>query len=287
MSFGLALGGGGVRAAAHVGVLLALKDHGLKPATIAGTSAGAIAAGLYVAGVTPEQMRDWVNKLSFTGKQMLDIDYKAISGTFSQLLTLSGIKIEGLIKGKRLEEDFYKMTGGKNIMRADRRIVIPAIDLISGEVIAFVDSLQGVNPMENVKWATNVMLSQAIRASISLPAVFKPKRIGGMCLVDGGITENLPVDLLMAAGGENVIAVDVSQGYQAPKEINMIEVISHSFSIMRGRLTECSAQHEKLTIRPKLPKEAGILSFDRLGECMDAGYEAVENAIEEIKSIAK
>ena len=109
-------------------------------------------------------------------------------------------------------------------------------------------------------------------ASSSVPAVFCPQRIGEYCLVDGGVTNNLPVDLLIEAGERRVIAVDIGADYQMPHDHSIVEIVSHSFSIMSRDLKDCKSRGELLLLNPELPQGAGLLTFDRMEECMEAGY---------------
>jgi NTE family protein len=95
MSFGIALAGGGVRGAAHVGVLRALQENGLFPASIAGTSAGSVVAGLYAAGVTPGEMVGLVKYLSRTGYLLIDPDYTGILKAILQFLTNRPVRCRG------------------------------------------------------------------------------------------------------------------------------------------------------------------------------------------------
>lgn len=285
MSFGMALAGGGSRGAAHVGVLLALEESGLYPQSIAGTSAGSIVAGLYATGTTPNMLREIVLEISESGKYYLDADLFGIIKMIPQFIIDHKINLTGLIKGNRLEQLLFKLTDGKSIKAANIRTIIPAVDINSGYTIAYTNTLANVRPIERVKWKTDVLMSEAIRASCAVPAIFKPKFIHNMCLVDGGVTDVLPVDLLIAAGEHNVLAVDISQNYKMPENENIIDISSHALSIMSTHLKECHSNGEKLLLKPNLPEQAGLLTLDQMATCMDAGYEVAKLNISVIKAI--
>jgi NTE family protein len=285
MSFGIALAGGGARGAAHVGVLLALEEAGLCPRSIAGTSAGSIVAGLYATGTTPQMLKEIVIEMSGTGTYYLDLDIKGIVKAIPQFIVNHKIDLTGLIKGNRLERFLYEQTNGKSMKDTTIRTIIPTVDINSSCTVAYTNSLENVMPIERVRWEKNILISEAMRASCAVPAVFQPKFIDSMCLVDGGVTDVLPVDLLLAAGENNVLAVDVAAGYKMPKNKNLIEISSHSLSIMSTRLKECHSHGEKLLLNPSLPEQSGLLTLEQMVACMNAGYEAANVHMSTIKAI--
>lgn len=272
--YGIALAGGGTRGAAHVGVLLALEEAGLLPCAIAGTSAGAIVAGLYAAGLTPCELKEQVQLLTRRGNRLIDPDYGGIVRSVGQFVTGRPVSLQGLIKGKRLEQYLCSLTGGKAIRDTRLPTILPAVDIETGDTIAYTSCPHNTGALPHVRWEGDMLLCRAMRASAAVPAVFRPVADAGMCLVDGGITDNLPVDLLLASGIQKVLAVDVSEAYEPPERCNIIEVASHSLTIMTSRLREHMTTGEKLLLRPPLPEQAGLLTFARMMDCVAAGYEA-------------
>lgn len=285
MSFGLALSGGGTRCAAHVGVLLALEEYQMLPASIAGTSGGGIVAGMYAAGISPQGMKELVEVLSITGFHLIDADYKGMLRAMVEFLRRRPVQFSGLIKGSRMERYFCRHTDNKGMEDAVLRTIITAVDLWSGQTIAYTNTLGGVSPVRNVEWRTDVKLCQAMRATSAVPAVFQPAKFGGMCLVDGGVTNILPVDLLIAAGEPTVLAVDVSKAYSMPDCSSIIEIASHSLSLMSSRLRDYVTSGEKLLMRPSLPEESGLLTFQWMRACMEAGYEATKKLMPTIQKL--
>jgi NTE family protein len=286
MGFGIAFSGGGVRGAAHVGVLCALEEERLFPSAVSGTSAGSIVAGLYALGVTGREMRAQVEKLAREGEKLADPDYPAIAGSLLELLTGKPAGLSGLLKGRRLTEYLKALTGGKNISQLSVRTVITAVDLRSRKTIAYTSDLKGVKPMRNVVWKTDVPLYTAMRASCAVPALFEPVETDdGMCLVDGGVTDVVPVDILIAAGVKDVLGVDVSDNAPLVGPANIVEVCNRSLSILMSCLSEYRASGEKLMITPAIPENAWILSFDQAVACMDAGYRETKKLMPVIKAL--
>lgn len=285
MAFGLALAGGGIRGAAHVGVLLALEEAGMKPSAVAGTSAGGIVAGLYAAGLSPKRLSDMVLELAHTGTSLADPDLGGILTLVPELLARQGKACSGLLKGNKMEEYLRGLTGNITVREVSLRLSIPAVDLYSGRTVVFTNSLAGVKPIGGVKWNAGVKLCEAMRATSAIPGVFQPKMLENMCLVDGGVTDVLPVDLLLAAGSPPVLAVDVSECYKMPDRITLPEVVSHSLSIMETRLRQCVTRGEKLLLTPDLPDTTGVLNLKQMPACMEAGYRSAKAALPLIRSI--
>jgi NTE family protein len=287
MGFGIAFSGGGTRGAAHVGVLCALEEEGLFPTAVAGTSAGSIVAGLYALGITGKEMKDRVNELARDGAGLIDPDYFDIVGSALELLCGKAVKLPGFLKGDKLERYLEKLTQGKSISDLKMKTIITAVDLRSRKTIAYINSAQGVRPVKNVVWKTDARLSAAMRASSAVPAFFEPVETDGLCLVDGGVTDVVPVDLLIAAGEPNVLGVDVSNNTPLSGAANIFDVCSHSLSILMSCLSEYRASGEKLMLTPPLPDTAWILTFDQMLACMDAGYRETKNQMPVIKKLFK
>ena len=284
MGYGLALAGGGTRGAAHVGVLKALMEAGLRPDAVAGASAGGIVAGLFASGMSVSRMEQAVLHLENHGGEYLDPDYSGLLAFMPQLLTGKGVNLYGLIKGDKLQDYFFQMTGRKHMDEAVFKLVIPAVDLISGNTICFTNS-DKVREMDHVTWEWNGYLCEAMMAGASVPAIFAPRKLGRYFLVDGGVTDILPVNLLQAAGIRDVLAVDIGGDYEAPSDHSVMEVASHSFSIMSGRLKDCASTGEVLLLKPPLSSKAGLLTFELMGECMERGYEYTRKMLPQIRKV--
>lgn len=286
--YGIAFAGGGTRGAAHVGVLLALEEEGLLPDYVAGTSAGGIVAGIYGAGVDLGMMKEVVQWMTRHGKRFLDPDIIGILTFLPQLFTGQEVSLTGLLKGNRLMHFLCQLTEGAAIEEVKRKLLIPAVDLNSGDTIAFTNLMENgitdaARHQENVRWEKTGPLCEIMMASASVPAVFQPRRVGSYCMVDGGVTNNLPVDLLIAAGVRRVIAVDLGADYRTPHDRSIMEIASHSFSIMSRDLKKCRSSGEILLLKPELKKGAGLLTFEYMESCMEDGYHYTKRQMKVIK----
>jgi NTE family protein len=175
---GLALGGGGARGYAHVGVLSALAERGIEPAIVCGTSIGALVGGIYAAGRLGE-LEEWA--LPLTPRDLLGlVDLTAAGG--------------GPVGGRRLMELYREHLGDVAIEELPRPFAAVATDLGTGAEV----------------WLRRGPLLAAIQASISIPGVFTPMLRDGRWLVDGGLVDPVPVSLCRAMGAELVVAVDLN-----------------------------------------------------------------------------
>lgn len=293
LNYGLALAGGGARGAAHVGVLMALKEESLLPAWVAGASSGSIAAGLYASGMDVSRLRDEVLWLEKYGKWQLDLNMAGLIMLIPQMLLGRNVRLSGILKGNRLMEYLCALTEYIELERVPKGILIPAVDLNTGDTIVYTNLFGDGDPpaealrLEHVRWEKGGILGEIMMASSSVPTVFAPRRMGSYRLVDGGVTNNLPVDLLIAAGVSCVIAVDIGTEYEAPHDDSIIEVASHSFSIMSRELKDCRSSGERLLLKPKLRADAGLLNFSCMEDCMKRGYSYTKENMKEIKRVLR
>lgn len=279
MSYGLALSGGGARGAAHAGVLLALKEEHLLPDFIGGTSAGSIAAGLFAAGLEPEELCALVTNLSVHGSDYLDLNLFSILTLIPQMLLHSSVRLCGLLKGRRLHTLFNTLTNQTRLEAITFPLLIPAVDLKSGATVCFTN-FPGIKTAKTghpgkdpeIFWRSSGCLSDLMLASSSVPGIFCPVHLDSFCLVDGGITNNLPVNLMQAAGCQTIVAVDLGSPYQMPEQESIFEILSHSFSIMSTNLKDCRSLGETVLLTPPLPTDAGLFSFEKMEACMEEGY---------------
>lgn len=288
--YGLAMAGGGTRGAVHVGVLSALEEAGFLPDRVAGASAGSIVAGLYAAGMSIGDMREIVRWLSIHGRSLIDPDILGIALFLPQFLLRRETALQGLIKGNRLLRFLCDLTDELEIQGQCTGLLIPAVDIISGDTVAFTNLFQAEIPFsalkqEHVKWERSGFLCDIMMASSSVPAVFRPRQVNGYLLVDGGVTNNLPVNLLSAAGEKRVIAVDIGSDYEMPHDHSMIETAFHSFSIMSRELKDCRSSGEIFLLKPPLPKGAGLLTFECMEKCMENGYVYTKRMIPRIRRV--
>lgn len=175
---GLALGSGSARGWAHIGVIQELLKLGIKPEIIAGTSIGAIVGAAYASNKIDE-IENWVVKL--TWKEILN---------YFDLTVVGG----GFIQGEKLFDFFSQHVDEDSIELLPRHFAAVATELDTGREI----------------WFQKGSLLEAVRASIALPGVFTPIKVNGRWLVDGGLSNPVPVSLCRAMGADVVIAVNLN-----------------------------------------------------------------------------
>jgi len=173
---GFALGAGSARGWAHIGVLRALTEAGIKPDLIAGCSVGALVGAAFAAG-SLDQLEAWA--LSLDWKRMLKLMDFGLRG--------------GLIKGKRVREVFREQFVEREFSELDVPFAAVATDLQSGQEV----------------WLREGKVSAAIGASIAVPGLFQPVPHEGRYLVDGSVVNPIPVSLCRAMGADIVLAVDL------------------------------------------------------------------------------
>lgn len=211
---GLVLGGGGAKGAAEVGVLKVLEEADIHVDCIVGTSIGSIVGGLYAAGYSAAELetmfrtQEWLTLLTDRKASLADEPYTTIDGVtyiFGFPIFDRQSRGLGMMKGRHIEHLLDSMVSAKGCKDFES-LKIPfscvAADIRSGEeVILF-----------------HGALAEAMRASMAIPGVFKPVEWEGRKLVDGGMLNNLPVDVCRQMGADIVIAVDLQQNEQKPRE---------------------------------------------------------------------
>ncbi len=260
---GVALGGGGVRGLAHVAILQTLDARGIAPAALAGTSMGAIIAALYASGKSGREIRGIVEQHIFTHDDGLRDVYKKRRGLLKWFTMRPAWGRGGLLK----PDGFLQYLVGQ--MKADTfedlkmPLRIVATDFYSGNPVVF-----ETGP-----------LFPALKASMSIPGVFVPVEHDGKILVDGGISNNLPYDLL-ADECDATIAIDVAltRERRSGGPPHMIDATLGMFEIMVERLTQTKVAAHPPTVyfRPRLTGMR-FLEFDKADEVFEQSTAAMQD----------
>ncbi len=263
---GLALGGGGARGAAHVGVLRVLESLRIPVDMVAGTSMGAVVGGLYAMGMTPDEIEQAIEEIDWD--DIFDDRSPRPERRFRRKEDDRRFPIRarpGVIESERRVELVPALIQGQKLQLALRRYTLPA----SGET-SF-DRLR--IPFRAI--ATDVVtgdaivldrgdLATAIRASMAVPAIFAPVEIDDRLLVDGGLAMNLPVSAVRAMGADIVIAVDVGGPRREREEIgNVLAMLDQVASLVTWRNTQ--EEIARLKPRDRLivpPLEREVMSTD-------------------------
>ncbi|PYB80499.1 patatin-like phospholipase family protein [Pseudomonas soli] len=275
---GLVLSGGAARGLAHIGVLKALEEQGVRIDAIAGTSMGAVVGGLYASGYSIAELEklattlDWQQALSDAPPRK-DVPFrrKQDDRDFLVKQKLSfrddgslGLPL-GVIQGQNLALLLESKLAHAADVRDFDKLPIPfravATDITSGEKVIF----------------RRGHLPQVIRASMSIPAVFAPVELDGRLLVDGGMTDNIPVDVVREMGVDLAIVVDIGTPLRNRKQLaTVVDVLNQSITLMTRRNSEeqlASLRREDILVQPQL-SAFGVTDFGRAQDMIDAGYRA-------------
>lgn len=277
---GLVLSGGAARGLAHIGVLKALEEQGIKIDAIAGTSMGAVVGGLYASGYKIDELEklaltiDWQQALSDAPpREDVPFRRKQDDRDFLVKQKLSfrddgslGLPL-GVIQGQNLALLLESLLAHTSDTRDFDKLPIPfravTTDIANGEKVVF----------------RKGHLPQVIRASMSIPAVFAPVELDGRLLVDGGMTDNIPLDVAREMGVDVAIVVDIGTPLRNRKQlVTVVDVLNQSITLMTRRNSEeqlATLHPDDVLIQPPLAS-FGATDFGRGQEMIDAGYRATQ-----------
>jgi NTE family protein len=287
---GLVLSGGGARGGAHIGVLKALEELRVPVDYLAGTSIGAIVGGFYVSGMSVVELEELVRSLEWdsafmnvTPRQLKSFRRKRDDDLFlvEQKPGLNDGEFElptGLVQGQVIDTIISRVT-----LRASRvahfdELTIPfravAGDIATGEAVVL----------------SSGSLAKALRASMSIPAVLSPIEIDGRLLVDGGIAMNLPVEVARDMGADMIIAVDISSPLLARETLRSVVDITTQLTNLLGYAAYLQEREklgdQDLLLVPQFSEDLGSISFARMDEAIQAGYDNVMQRRAEFERLA-
>ncbi|MCE5263488.1 MAG: patatin-like phospholipase family protein [Deltaproteobacteria bacterium] len=286
---GLVLSGGGARGAAHIGVLKVLEELRIPVDVITGTSMGAIVGGFYAAGHSPAEIETLVNSLewneAFRDRPPLeDYSFRRKEDIANYMIKFdAGIRDgklalpRGIIQGENLNFILKSRLIHTATVTDFDRLRIPfravAADIVTGETVVL-----GAGD-----------LAEAIRASMSIPGVFAPVEWEGRLLVDGGIADNLPVDVARSMGADIVVAVNIGT-LRRPKEklTSAMAITAQVMTILIQKNTDAqiaSLREGDLLIQPALG-EIGSSDFAMAPEAIQIGEEEVRRAIPHLSRLS-
>lgn len=292
---GIALGSGLARGFAHIGVLRALKRHGIQPTIVSGTSMGALIGGAFLANKL-DNVEEWAYSLT-KFKVLSYLDFR--------------VKSSGLIGGEKLFKLMGENFGDLRVENLPHPFIAIAADLITGHEV----------------WMRKGPLVDVMRASFSLPGIFPPVSWNGRWLIDGALVNPVPVSACAAAGARMTIAVNVSgdiigktkrpgdniptiagfdlMNFEGPGEVeeakqkglikrvfrrdpgtpSIFGVMVSSLNIVQDRLarSRLAGDPPDVLIVPRIG-HVGLMEFDRAEELIEEGEAAVERALPDIKS---
>lgn len=281
MKFGLSLSGGGVKGAAHIGVLKALEENDIEIGYIGGTSSGSIVATLYAVGFTPDEIYEIFKKYC---KKIKYIEGKNVLKLLWGLITTGRIKIDGLNSGKSIYKLISKVCSNKNInCISDIKfpLVIPSVNMNTGEVICFTSKeIRGFS--DNTIFNSNAPIGGAVQASCSFPIVFSPCNYKNAKLLDGGIRENSPWREVKILGADKVISVTFESEVDNKCCDNLIDVAFRSFDLMKEELSKYEINGTDYLIKLKSEK-VSLLDMSKIEEFYKLGYLKTKDIINKLK----
>ena len=267
---GLALSGGGARGLTHIGVLKALEASGFQPDYLAGTSMGGVIAASYASGLSPDEI------------EQVALEYAQTRN----LLRLADPTLprHALFQGERLHAFFDKQLQGCTFADLHIPLTLVAVDLNSGREIHLREGL----------------VADALRATVSIPGLLTPVEHAGQRLVDGGLLNNLPVDVVREMGADVVLGVDIStsgNGDSTWQTIaharvvpaameELIKTLGESIDLVmsqqvKQKLKECPPD---FLLRPILPVSASTLTgFSQASDLIALGEEFTRSILPELK----
>jgi NTE family protein len=248
----LVLGGGAARGFAHVGVLRVLEQEKIPIDLIVGTSVGSLIGALYAEDRNSFEV-EWT---AFQLEEQDLLDY----GVFNAVMGMS------FAAGDRLEQWLGAKLKVKNIENLKVPFAAVATDL---------------------NWGSRVVIdkgsvARAVRASSAIPGVFPPVQHLGKILVDGGVTDNIPIGVAREKGADIVIAVDISENVGNTDIKNVVDVVLQATNIMFALNVEHSKKGADVLVIPKIG-DVGMLDFTQKKRCMKAGIDAGREAVPRVR----
>ena len=277
---GVALEGGGALGLTHIGVLKWLEEHHIPVDRIAGTSMGALIGGLYASGHTPSDMRAIALSDAFKTVFTLQTPYSESSFRRRQdRREVPQALVVGLRKGPRLRNALFSSRGVDGFLTSN----LPRYNSQDLEFdrlpIPFRCVATDLNTLRAITFSSGPM-PQAIRASISIPGVFPPVQgPNGHFLVDGGILDNLPTDILkQELGADRMIAVRlVTSPVTAADTSSIVSVLNRAFSAGIEHNAEMAERLADVVVHVPVDKWTGM-DYAKGAELIDAGYNAAEQS---------
>jgi len=244
---GLALGGGAVLGAAHIGVLKALEELEISVQYVAGTSIGAFVAAFYAFDKTWKEIEEIALKLKW--------------------MDISGISLSqyGLLSNEKLGELITEYIGDKKFKQSSIPLAMVATDISNGKKVVLKKGL----------------VAKAAMASTAIPGIFKPLEIDGKLLVDGGIVENVPIHTLKDMGADYIIGVDLNAKHSYERPDNIVDVMVNSFHFTLQASAKLQTKEADLLIQPDL-SSFNRSDMDQVEDLIEKGYDDSIGKLKEI-----
>ena len=280
VKLGIALSGGGMRGIAHAGVLKALEENDIQIEAIGGTSSGALIAGLYVLGYSPENI---FQLFKIHAKDIVGIERNSIFSRIHQVLKRENT---GFRRGEDIEKLFNKLAKDKGIESISQitkmPISIPTVDIKDGKEYIFTNHIPNEKSSYK-KYIENISIGKALRATSSFPAVFCPCDFKEHKFLDGGALDNVPVIEVKKQGIKKVLAVNFKAD-DITEDSNYMDIAMRTIDLMGNKIAEENLKQSDYILTIKTDK-MGLLDVKKLDSCYHYGYETTMKEINRIKEI--
>ena len=263
--FTLVLSGGGLKGLAHIGVLKALEERGMRPSLIVGSSMGSMVAGAWAAGMTLDEME--TRALALRRRDVFRVAHVDMA--------LKRMHAPALYRREPFDALLQTVVGDRTFHDLHYPLLVNTVDLLTGQQVSW--GLPG---------RRTARVADAVFASCALPGVFPPREIQGHYYVDGAVVENLPVRVAATAGTGSIIAINVATT-SLPRTLE--ETDGFAATYVRGLEIVMQTQIEGLLrdwsgppltlIEPKVA-HVGMFSFTQTRELIDEGYRATAEALD-------
>lgn len=278
----LVLGGGGAKGFAHLGAITVLERSRLRPDIICGTSAGSLAGafyGLYADRIAEIEKIEEIREFKILeGLKMDTVEFendsqgffmKTLSTVKKKLLLVKMLRDNALVQKEDVEPVFRELFGNIAFEDLPVPLVAAAFDLISGRDV----------------YIKSGALWKGILASCSIPGIFPPVEYNGMLLVDGGITNRLPVKCAVLSGAQSIIVIDLSQSPAPEKEMNsVVNLHLRTDELLASRFDIHNSRWADLVIKPAL-EDMSWSDFKKYGYAMGKGKDTAKAYLPEIKRV--
>ncbi|BDR12520.1 patatin-like phospholipase family protein [Vibrio sp. STUT-A11] len=283
------LAGGGAKGAAHIGVLKALEEMHIPVDIITGTSMGAYVGGLYATGMSADEIESFIYTVDWNGgyrdrvdrsqRRVRDKEYEDRYQIYTDLgLRLTEVRAPtGVVQGQNMLRILRESTGNLGRFDSFDELAIPyrsvATDILDLEEVVI----------------GNGYLVDAMMASMSVPGALPPYELNGHMLVDGGVVNNMPVDVARAMGADVVIAVDISTDYKTKEDFTGLFTVADQLSnylVRRSTQGQVEALHEQdIYIRPNVGQMETV-EFDKMPSAFQSGYEITQTMASKLEGLS-
>ena len=247
----LVLGSGGARGYAHIGAIQVLEQSGIRPDFIVGTSAGSIVGSLYASGKNANQIRDIALNMKASDVRDIRLDMK------------------GFFDGQKVEDYVNDQVSDVPLQRLPIPMYVVATQLKEGKKVVFNYGNTG----------------QAVRASVSIPSMFIPTKIGADEYVDGGLVSPVPVDVARKLGADIIIAVDILAQPMYTETSNVWGLFNQNINIMQKNLAQIELKNADIVIQPDLREKVHIFDVSGRELTMQAGVDATVAQLGQIQKV--